>query len=371
MMKTLFLPFVCLLLIASCGYNQREISRVSPIIKVLLFQGKEVRIKPARNYVLTANSRKLMSEGPITLELSNSFILFNEMPIASQEIEIVPADYFQFNGKKYRGNATVVADQGELQLINVLDIESYIRGVLPMEVSVEWNAEALKAQAVVSRTFALFEITSSRKKNRSFDVYDDTRSQVYNGLDLESKFTSIAADSTFGEVVRYEGKVIQAFFHSASGGMTESSKEAFGYDYPYLTPVLSPYGNVYKDNQWEIIIPLEKIRKDFRLAAPVVAVQVKERTASKRIKTILITDKAGRKTELTAGVFRNTIGNTLMKSTRANIRLTNGSLQVSGMGYGHGVGMGQWDAQGMSLQGYRYLDILGYFYPGTKVEKVW
>lgn len=370
-MKTACLYFLCFLLLFSCGYNQREISRVSPVIKVLLYQGKEIRIKPARNYVLTANSRKLMSEGPITLSLSNSYILFNEMPIASKEIEIVPADYFQFSGNKYRGSVTVQADRSELMLINTLDIESYLCGVLPTEVSTEWNPEALKAQAVVSRTFALFEIASSRKKNRPFDVYDDTRSQVYNGMDLESKFTSIAADATFGEVVRYQSKVIQAFFHSASGGMTESSKEAFGYDYPYLVPVLSPYGNVFKDNQWDISVPLDRLQKDLHIPSTIVNVQVKERTSSKRIKTIQITDAAGRKTDITASVFRNTVGNTVMKSTRANIRLTNSTLQVSGMGYGHGVGMGQWDAQGMALQGFRYLDILGYFYPGTKVEKVW
>ena len=362
---------LCLFLLFSCGYQQREISRLSPVIKVLLYQGKELQIKPARNYVLTANSRKLMSEGPITLALSNGFILLNDMPVAAESMEIVPADYFQFNGRKYAGNILIRADNGSLQLINTLEIESYIRGVLPMEVSVEWNAESLKAQAVVSRTFALYEITVSRKKNRPFDVYDDTRSQVYNGMDSESKFTSIAADATFGEVVRFQGKVIQAFFHSASGGMTESSKDAFGDYYPYLVPVLSPYGGVFKDNQWEITVPLSRLQKDLKIAGAIVNVQVRERTSSKRIKTVTVTDSSGRKTDFTASVFRNTVGNTLMKSTRANIRLTNDALQISGMGYGHGVGMGQWDAQGMALQGYRYQDILGYFYPGTKVEKVW
>ncbi len=358
-------------LLAGCSAPRRPISDASPLVRVLLAEGREFTIRPVDHYVITAGAREDMGGGSVSFALSNGMIWVNDLAVRTETVEIRPSRYFVFNGKKYRGTALAIAQGQTLLLVNAVDLESYVYGVLPNEILPEWRPEALKAQAVVSRTYALFELTLARKRGKPWDVTDDTRSQVYTGMDRETKMTTLAVDATAGEVVRHQGRIIQSFFHSASGGMTESSREAFGEHKPYLVPVLSPFSSVFKDNEWTVLVPLELLRKTFGLGSPVVSVQVLERTASKRIKTVELRDAAGKKKTVSASELRNAAGNTLMKSTRANIRITNQTLHISGMGYGHGVGLGQWDAQGMALKGYSYRDILGFFYPGTQVDRVW
>jgi stage II sporulation protein D len=223
----------------------------------------------------------------------------------------------------------------------------------------------------VSRTFALYEVVSSRKAGRVFDLYSDTRSQSYDGAGRETESTSAAVDATIGEVVRYGGRVIQAFFHSASGGMTESSMEVFGNYRPYLTPVQSPYSSVYRDDRWETTMQLGRAAAILRLTNGISAVAVTARTESKRIKTVEFSDPSGNKITLQGKDLREMFGANSMKSTRANIRISGDSLVISGAGYGHGVGMGQWDALGMARQGYDYKFILTYFYKGTSVDRIW
>jgi stage II sporulation protein D len=359
-----------ILLITGCGYYQKPLYHASPMVKVLLFEGTNFTIKPYKNYVLSINSRKDMNEGTLFISCSNNTLDLNGMTVDADRVEIYPNQYFEFNGRKYRGSAAVIKLQDKLQLVNSVDLESYLYGVLPNEVSPNWSMETLKAQAVVSRTFALYELANSRKKNNPYDLYDDTRSQVYCGIDNESKFTSLAVDSTMGEVIRYQGKIIQSFFHSASGGMTESSREVFGDDKPYLTPVSSPYSSAYKDNKWETSMPLHKLEEILKISN-ITGMSVSERTSSKRIKTVLVSDNSTNTITLPGKELRNLLGPSIMKSTRANIHLTNNTVMISGMGYGHGVGMGQWDALGMAKAGYEYKSIVCYFYPGTRVDKIW
>jgi stage II sporulation protein D len=369
-MKSLLYYIVLCLFIAGCGYYQKPVNHASPMVKVLLFEGSSFTVRPYKNYVLSINSRKDMNEGTLFVSLSNKTLDLNGMAVDADRVEIYPNQYFEFKGRKYRGSASIIKMADGLQLINTVDLESYLYGVLPNEVSPNWSMETLKAQAVVSRTFALYELANSRKKNNPYDLFDDTRSQVYCGIDKESKFTSLAVDSTMGEVIRYQGRIIQAFFHSASGGMTESSLDVFGDDKPYLTPVSSPYSGIYKENKWETSLSLIKLEELLHISN-ITSILVGERTSSKRIKTVIVSDNSTNKITLPGKELRNLLGPGIMKSTRANIRLTNDNLLISGMGYGHGVGMGQWDALGMAKAGYEYKSIVCYFYPGTRVDKIW
>jgi stage II sporulation protein D len=359
------------LLFSSCGNLQKPLNEASPLVRIFLCQGKEIILRPYKNYILSVNSKKEMGEGPLFVSLSNNKIEINGSLADVDSLEILPTQSFEFRGKHYRGGAKIIKDGNSLLLINTLDIESYLYGVLPGEVSEKWNREALKAQAVVSRTYALYEVANSRKSNRPFDLYADTRSQVYEGMDSETKITSSAVDLTMGEVLRYQGKIIQSFFHSASGGMTESAKEAFGDDKPYLSSIYSPFASLYPDNKWEIDFPAKNLERELKWTNFIASISVTERTLSKRIKKLEVFDSLSNKTILSGKDFRNLIGNSVMKSSRANIRLTNRTLLISGVGYGHGVGMGQWDAQIMATQGYAYKSIVQYFYTGTSVDKVW
>lgn len=361
--------------ITTCSYFQKPIQQASPIARILIYKGSTIKLKPRDSYIFLFNSRKEVGRGNITVTMASNGITINGTKTSLTKIEVVPSEYFEFNGHRFRGNARIINNGKYLMLINIIDIESYLYGVLPAEVPVSWNYEALKAQAVASRTYALYEIASSRKRKRLYDLHADTSSQMYTGIDGENKFTSAAVNTTIGEVIKYQKKIIKSYFHACSGGVTESAEEMFGEKRNYLTPVKSPFGKIYKNYKWQTEISLQKLQRHINGKAsdtnPIVAVNVTKRTASKRIKSIDIVEANGGKVALTGNELRMLIGATIMKSTRANIKVYAGKLLVQGVGYGHGVGMGQWDAQGMAQKGFKYNSIISYFYKGTSIDKIW
>ncbi len=152
----------------------------------------------------------------------------------------------------YRGVLEVVpteSDVGSLNVINALPVEQYVKGVIPNESPPSWPAEALRAQAVESRSFAL----TGGVGGNGFDLYDDTRSQVYDGLSSETASTNAATDATRGEVVTYGGKIIVTYFSACSGGYTESVQNVFfGPAIPYLTAVPDPYDYYCPLHDWTL-----------------------------------------------------------------------------------------------------------------------
>jgi stage II sporulation protein D len=152
----------------------------------------------------------------------------------------------------YRGVLEVVpteSDVGSLNVINALPVEQYVKGVIPNESPPSWPAEELRSQAVESRSFAL----TGGVGGNGFDLYDDTRSQVYEGLSSETAATNAAADSTRGEVVTYGGKIVVTYFSACSGGYTESIQNVFfGPAVPYLTAVPDPYDYYCPLHDWTL-----------------------------------------------------------------------------------------------------------------------
>jgi stage II sporulation protein D len=147
----------------------------------------------------------------------------------------------------YRGKL-VAKESGGLQVVNKVGLDDYAAGVIANEMSSSWPQNALRAQAVASRSFGL-----SSSAGRGFDVYDDTRSQVYGGKGTETKATNRAVHATSGEVVRYRKQVITAFFFSTSGGQTESVQYVFGGDrVPYLQSVKDPYDDLSPVHKWTV-----------------------------------------------------------------------------------------------------------------------
>jgi stage II sporulation protein D len=145
----------------------------------------------------------------------------------------------QVAGKAYRGAIAVELDakKKKLQAVDVVGLEDYLKGVVPAEMPPTWPAEALKAQAVAARSYALAQRTPAK----AFDLYADTRSQVYLGVSTERPSTNAAIDATAGQVVTYAGKVATTYFSSSSGGRTAAAEEAFGKAVPYLVSVADPY----------------------------------------------------------------------------------------------------------------------------------
>ena len=148
----------------------------------------------------------------------------------------------------YRGALEAVPEGSSLNVVNALAVDQYVKGVIPNESPPSWPIAELKAQAVASRSFAL---TAGRGGN-GFDLYSDTRSQVYKGLESEYTSSDEAAEQTRGQVLMYEGKIAETLFSACSGGKTESIKNVFGTAIPYLVGVPDPYDYYCPLHRWTL-----------------------------------------------------------------------------------------------------------------------
>jgi stage II sporulation protein D len=152
-----------------------------------------------------------------------------------------------FGGKSYRGEVQIAKAGGKLQVVNVVGLEAYLLGVVPGEMPKDWPLEALKAQAVAARTYAVAHIVTGK----GFDLYSDWRSQLYYGVGSEAPGTTQAVRETRGQILTYEGKPAQTFYFSSSGGRTISALDAFGSDVPYLLAVDDPWDEASPNHAWE------------------------------------------------------------------------------------------------------------------------
>jgi stage II sporulation protein D len=152
-----------------------------------------------------------------------------------------------FAGRQYRANLRVGLVDTQLEVVNVVPLETYLRGVVPGEMPRDWPVEALKAQAVAARTYAI----TSLQKGRSFDLYSDWRSQMYYGASAEAPSPTRAVTETRGQVLTYDGALAQVFYFSSSGGRTSSALDVFGTDLPYLVAVDDPWDETSPHHRWE------------------------------------------------------------------------------------------------------------------------
>jgi stage II sporulation protein D len=174
--------------------------------------------------------------------------------------------YLGFGKNQYRGSFLVDVVDGKLRLIDVVGLEQYLWGVVPSEMPSTWAPEALKAQAVAARSYAL----ATRAVGAPFDVYSDTRSQMYLGVLHESSAATAAVTATKGQVVLYAGKVATTFFYSTSGGQTESAANWTGTPAPYLVSVSDPYDALSPYHNWgPVPVTATTLLKALKLTGPV------------------------------------------------------------------------------------------------------
>jgi stage II sporulation protein D len=266
------------------------------------YSGTEVRVVPARPVrVLLAEGRpsvKISSTKPFrivdargktrTLKAGTR----NLVPARLVKLNLkLPLRYepgaapLQLDGEAYRGTLVVHRRADSLTIVNRLPLDRYLRGVVPWEMPEDWHPEALRAQAVVARSYAL----ATLKAGTLFDLYPDTRSQVYGGIKAEEDSTNRAIGSTAGQVVTWQGRVATTFYHSTSGGRTSSNAEAWPGSpaVPYLVSVADPYGWRSKWNRWGPFL-LTPADIGQRLGAPAVRDLVVTRGPSGRATEVTI-----------------------------------------------------------------------------------
>lgn len=182
---------------------------------------------------------------------------------------------------RYRGSIQVDVNGGKLRAINMVGLEQYLYGVVPSEMPFTWLPEALKAQAVVARSYAL-----ATRRTGAFDLYPDSRSQVYLGIEHEKASTNAAVNDTAGQVVLYEGAVAKTFFFSTSGGRTASAEDVWGEPVPYLLSVADPYDSISPHHDWgPFVFTGATLAKKLKLKGRVVDLQP-ELNSSGRIKVL-------------------------------------------------------------------------------------
>jgi SpoIID/LytB domain protein len=219
-------------------------------VRVLLSSGaKKLKITSAAGFTVRDASGQThdVAAGSYTLTPALSLRVMGAAKAAplAGPITFAPGTSPLSLGRRYRGSIQLDVVAGRLRAINVVNLEQYLYGVVPAEMPSAWSPEALKAQAVVARSYAL-----AVRKTGAFDLYPDTRSQMYLGMDHEKPSTNAAVDATAGKVVLYNGQVAKTYFYSSSGGRTASSQDIWGTAVPYLLSVPDPYDTISPYHNW-------------------------------------------------------------------------------------------------------------------------
>lgn len=277
--------------------------------------------------------------------------------------------------RRYRGHIGIFKDavDGSLAVVNILDIESYVKGVLYHEISHHWPIEAIKAQAVACRTYALYQAEAMKEKD--YDVTADTSSQVYGGYLSEKQKTNRAVNSTAGEILTYKGRVFPAYFHATCGGVTEKAGELWKIDAAPLDGgrvcsfcAHSPH--YFWQTAFDVKDFLEKLGGKYASPSPIKNISVAERTVTGRVRFLELTDEEGAVFRLSAKELRNALGADVIRSTNFTVQWSEDYVVFSGKGWGHGVGLCQWGAFGMAREGVFYRDILFFYYPGAEISLI-
>ena len=264
-----------------------------------------------------------------------------------------------------------------------MDIETYVQGVLAGEMKNDWPIEALKAQAILARTFVLKFIEEKESKYPNADISTDIEeAQAYDASAVNDRIRQ-AVEETRGLVLAKGGTLPYAWFHAHSGGVTELAKEGLGWDRDEPDYTHSVSGNepdnaedmqTLRDAQsWVATFSFEEIESAMRKLGKEVelteesAFQISKRGTSGRAHTLTIGDQ-----EVGAAELRIALGSTKMRSTLlSSLKAEQGKVSMAGKGYGHGVGMSQWGAYGMAESGKKAEEIVKHYFRDVTVEKLW
>ena len=333
----------------------------------------------------------------------------------------------QVEKNKYRGYITFNRVDDELITINYVNLEQYLCGVVPREMSGSWPIEALKAQAVSARNYALQRLGTHG--NKGYDVCDTTHCQVYGGYNSEKINSTRAVTETTDKLLTYNGKIVSTFYHSSSGGKTEDSENVWGSVVPYLRGVDDKFSLGAPNENWKLIISKSQIKETLEnndiYIGEIINIQPVKYSKSGRVIELGIIGTEGihfLKNEQSRAIFGyNSLKSTMYEvesqggayvlganytspkrisldettiisgsgvrtPTRGSdrdddrqVRVFNGnklktisSLSINyvfeGSGWGHGLGMSQWGAKKMAEEGYTFEEILKHYYTGTEIE---
>lgn len=369
MRVSLALLFLMIIIFPATAVRSGAGPTVETIRVALLKNATEVTVDGDGILATRENGDGVAFTMPVTIKPGKDGIEINGTSYGRVKFSAPSAVYL--NAKPYRGIIEVTLANKGLLVVNELPLEEYLVGLINCEISSAWPIEAVKAQAVIARTYALNR--KNARKNAFYHLESTVIDQVYNGCLIEDSRAQRAVTETAGEVLTYDGAIIQAFYHSNCGGKTESAENVWGASLPYLKGVDCKYCLSSASSAWEQKLTLKEIEERLKVAgikvAGVTDVKAGARNNRGRLKNVLIVSSRG-EIVVTGNNFRKVMGYGVIKSTNFVIKVTNGEASFSGLGNGHGVGLCQWGSKQRALDGFGYAEILSYYYPGTELKKL-
>jgi stage II sporulation protein D len=273
----------------------------------------------------------------------------------------------RLGGREYGPVVDLMTNGEGIAVVNELPLEEYLAGVVRAELGEAWPLEALRAQAIVARTYAAYRRIISA--GRPYHITASTAHQQYAGRVPPSSPIWGAVRETAGQVLRWEGELFPAFYHTESGGYTEDPRTVFAArNMPALKPVVCQFSAGSPHFYWTLDLRLaqlsELLRRNGTDVGTVRAIEVTERTPSLRATLVTVRGTHG-VVRLRGNDFRRIVGYDTLKSTLFAVAVDRELARFTGRGYGHGVGLCQWGAKGMAEQGYPARKILEFYYPGA------
>ena len=393
------------------SFSDLEKLGTDPTIRILLYEGKSNQtivipsLSSLKNHWLKKN---IQTTQEITIKLDNEKINLNfggySLQIPDSVFIEIPKDLtFTLNKKEYRGSFIIIKSENGFQIINYIELERYLLSVISAEIGIgrkSTDFEAVKCQSIAARTFTVDKMIHKKSDYKNYDILANTFDQVYEGVRSESPNYSVSIAETRGMVGIYKEALIQGLYHSTCGGQTENSESIWGGKrFDYLTSVycgdgknnfcsISPYFNwerelkingrthQIKNNLLKRLKP-ESVESFFSVNS-IDSIYISERDSSGRVSMLSLKNRNGIfqiNGDYIRWAFADENQNILPSNWFSMIpKYENGKIQsltFKGRGFGHGLGMCQWGAIGMSRLGYNFEQIFKFYYRGSQILKIY
>ncbi|MEW6245218.1 MAG: SpoIID/LytB domain-containing protein [Nitrospirota bacterium] len=356
---------------------QRIDLRAGDRLTLLLSNGEQRAVRPPISFTavggsIALNGEKTPADGLVVRASSGHLALVIAAgPSSGLSVNAngVPPGSDMTTTLEVAGQVSVLRRGKGLMIVNELDLEEYVKGVVPSEVNAAWHPEVLKAQAVAARTYALYQRMVSA--GRDYDLVAGTQDQVYRGRHGIDGRIEQAVEETRGLVVTYQQAPIYAAFSSTAAGLTEDALNVWSKDLPYLKGVECPFDVNSPYYRWRASFKLETLERNLRQQGIAVGTIVTLAPASYsragRVTKLRVLHSGG-ELYLRGEDLRRVIGYAAIPSTQFDLDVIGPDVVVSGYGAGHAVGLCQWGAKELAELGYSFATILGYYYPGTELQ---
>jgi len=307
--------------------------------------------------------------GPVALAAVGERIRWNGSRLLGDTLDAAGVPDLRIGNRKGTSRVRLIARKGELLAVAVEPLEAYVAAVVSREAPPRFHPEALAALAVAVRTYAAG--AAARPRDPAYDVVATVEDQVFDGMDGVSQVFREAGDRTRGMVVRYRGELARTVYHSTCGGRTEDAVAVWGTDIPYLRAQFCDDCTDSPVYRWEYRMSDAEARRVAKaLGVPPgkdLQIDVTGRTRTGRASRVRVSS-AGVSRDLAGAEFRRAAGYAKVRSLKMEVVRVAGEWRFTGEGWGHGVGMCQYGANGMAMRGAGFREILARYYPGTEIS---